>query len=458
MELKLFNTLSRQKEIFKPLKDKKVGLYTCGPTVYWYQHIGNLRSYIFADLLKRVLLFNDYKVKHVMNVTDVGHLTSDADEGEDKMEKAAQKEGKKAGEIADFYLKIFKEDFKKLNIIEPDVWCKATEHIKEQIEMIKKLEANGYIYQTKSAIYFDTSKFNDYGKLSGQKLDEKKIGVRGEVIVDSEKRNPQDFVLWFFTIGHFKDHILKWESPWGVGFPGWHIECSAMASKYLGEQFDIHTGGEDHIPVHHTNEIAQSEGAFGKKPWVRYWLHGAFLTFKGEKISKSQGGLYTVSELAEQGFDPLSYRYLCLMTHYRKPLSFSLDSLKAAQDGLNNLRRELPNDKGKVIKKYLDDFITAVNDDLNLPKALSVVQTIIKSSEKDQDKRATINKFDEVLGLGLNEVKQVKIPKEVLQLVKDRETARQQKNWQKADELRKEIEKLGYAVEDSAGGSQVVKK
>ncbi len=464
--LKLFNTLGRKKEVFKPLKDKEVGLYTCGPTVYWYQHIGNLRSYIFADLLKRVLLFNGYKVKHVMNVTDVGHLTSDADEGEDKMEKAAKKEGKKAGEIADFYLKIFKEDFKKLNIIEPNIWCKATEHIKEQIEMIKKLEVNGYTYQTKSAIYFDTSKFNDYGKLSGQKLDEKKVGVRDEVIVDNEKNNPQDFVLWFFTIGHFKDHVLRWESPWGIGFPGWHIECSAMASKYLGEQFDIHTGGEDHISVHHPNEIAQSEAAFGKKPWVRYWLHGAFLTFKGEKVSKSKGGLYTISELQEQDFEPLAYRYLCLMTHYRKPLSFSLESLKAAQEGLNGLKFEiakLKTGKGKVLEKYLAEFTEAVNDDLNLPKALSVVQAVIKSSEKDEDKRVTINKFDEVLGLNLD-IKEISrwATEEIEKKIEKYKNYKKEKNYQESDRLREEINKelvkFHLQLSDTAEGVKVVKK
>ncbi|MFH1225814.1 MAG: cysteine--tRNA ligase [bacterium] len=451
MELKLFNTLTRRKEEFKPLKNKTVGLYTCGPTVYWYQHIGNLRSYIFADLLKRVLLFNDYKVKHVMNVTDVGHLTSDTDEGEDKMEMAAKKEGKKASEIADFYWRIFKQDFKKLNIIEPNIWCKATEHIKEQIEMVKKLEKNGYAYRTSDGIYFDTAKFKDYNKMTNPPAG----GEGARVEKNPEKKNPSDFALWKFSEKPGQRQ-QEWQSPWGLGFPGWHIECSAMSSKYLGEQFDIHTGGEDHIAIHHPNEIAQSEAAFGKKPWVRYWLHGAFLTFKGEKVSKSKGGLYTVSELAEQSFDPLAYRYLCLMTHYRKPLSFSLASLKAAQEGLNNLRRELPDDKGKVIKKYLDDFIAAVNDDLNLPKALGVLQKVVKL--KDTGRRVTINEFDKVLGLGLNEVKQVKIPKEILKLVKERETARQEKNWQKADELRKEIEGLGYAVEDSAGGSQIVKK
>ncbi len=451
MEIKLFNTLTRRKEDFKPLKDKRVGLYTCGPTVYWYQHIGNLRSYVFSDLLKRVLLFNGYKVKHVMNITDVGHLTSNADEGEDKMEVATKKEGKKAGEIADYYWRIFKQDFKKLNIIEPNIWCKATEHIKEQIEMVKKLEQKGDTYKTSDGLYFDTSRVKDYGQLST--LKDIKEGARVEK--NPEKKNPSDFALWKFSE---KPGVRQqeWDSPWGLGFPGWHLECSAMSSKYLGEQFDIHTGGEDHIAIHHPNEIAQSEGAFGKKPWVKYWMHGAFLTFKGEKVSKSKGGLYTISELAEQGFEPLAYRYLCLMTHYRKPLSFSLASLKAAQDGLNNLRRELPDDKGKVLKKYLDDFTAAVNDDLNLPKSLGVLRRVIKS--KEIGRRATINEFDKVLGLGLNEVRQTKIPQVVLKLAEERETARQERDWSRADELRKKIEKLGYIIEDTTDSSRVIKK
>ncbi|MEM4245179.1 MAG: cysteine--tRNA ligase, partial [Candidatus Nanoarchaeia archaeon] len=294
MELKFYNTLTRKKEVFKPIHDKKVGIYTCGPTVYWYQHIGNLRSYIFSDLLKKVLLFNGYEVKHVMNVTDVGHLTSDADEGEDKIEKAAAKEGKSAKEIADYYWKVFRNDFKKLNIAEPTVWCKATEHIKEQIDLIKRLEKKGYTYRTDDGIYFDTSKFKDYGKLARLKKEGLEAGKRIEL---KDKKNITDFALWKFSE---KPGVRQqeWDSPWGVGFPGWHIECSAMSMKHLGEHFDIHTGGIDHIPVHHTNEIAQSEAATGKK-FVNYWMHGAFLTSKGEKISKSKGGLYTIAELEE---------------------------------------------------------------------------------------------------------------------------------------------------------------
>src|SRR3989344_4864807 len=326
MILKLFNTLGRKKQTFKPI-GKEVGIYSCGPTVYWYQHIGNLRSYIFADILKRVLLYNGFKVKHVINITDVGHLTGDRDEGEDKIEKAAMKEGKTASEIANYYLRIFKEDFKKLNITEPDIWCKATEHIKEQIELIKKLEKKGYTYKTSDGIYFNTLKLKDYGKLARLKIEKLEAGKR---IAVGEKKNKTDFALWKFSKEGEKRQ-QEWGSPFGVGFPGWHIECSAMSMKYLGEHFDIHTGGEDHIPIHHTNEIAQSECATGKK-FANYWMHIAFLMFKGEKVSKSKGGLYTISELEFEGYSPLDFRYLCLMTHYRKPLNFSLDNLVAARN------------------------------------------------------------------------------------------------------------------------------
>ena len=330
MSLKLYNTLSRKKEIFKPIKRDYVGMYSCGPTVYWYQHIGNLRSYLSWDVLKRTLEFNNYKVKHVMNITDVGHLTSDADTGEDKMEKAVKRERKTAKEIADFYLNAFKQDFKKLNIISPDIWPKATEHIKEQIELIKKLEERDYTYKTFDGIYFDTTRLKDYGKLARLKAEKIKPGKRIDI---GEKKHKTDFALWKFSE---KKGLRQqeWKSPWGTGFPGWHAECSAMAMKYLGESFDIHTGGQEHIPVHHTNEIAQSEAVTGKK-YVNYWIHGAWLLFKGEKVSKSTGGLYTISELEKKDFNPLIFRYLCLGTHYRKPLNFTMNKLKSANIGNN---------------------------------------------------------------------------------------------------------------------------
>ncbi|MEM4271123.1 MAG: cysteine--tRNA ligase, partial [Candidatus Pacearchaeota archaeon] len=428
-------------------------MYSCGPTVYWYQHIGNLRTYIFSDILKRVLLYNGFKVKHVMNITDVGHLTSDADTGKDKMELAAEREHKKASEIVEFYWKIFKEDFKKLNIIEPEIWCKATEHIKEQIELIKKLEEKGYTYKTKDGIYFDTSKFKDYGKLARLKKEGLKAGIRVSI---GEKKNPTDFALWKFSE---KPGLRQqeWQSPWGIGFPGWHIECSAMSMKYLGESFDIHTGGEDHIQIHHTNEIAQSEAATGKK-FVNYWLHGAFLTFKGEKVSKSKGGLYTISELEKMGFSPLSYRYLCLTTHYRKQLEFSLENLKNAQNSyerLKNIIKELRYD-GKINEKYLKDFEKAINNDLNMPKALQVLWKLVRD-EKAFGKIETIKKMDQVFGLSLLEKEEIRIPEEIMNLVKEREKARKEKNFKLSDELRQKIKEKGWWIDDTPKGPKVKK-
>ena len=290
MQLKLYNTLSRKKEVFKPIKKGSVGMYSCGPTVYWYQHIGNLRTYISNDILKRVLEFDGYNVKHIINVTDVGHLTSDSDTGEDKIEKAAKKEKKKASQIAEHYFKAFKSDFKKLNIISPSTWVWATKHIKEQIELIKILEKKGFTYQTSDGVYFDTSKLKDYGKLARLDFSKLKAGKRIDI---GEKKQKTDFALWKFS-EKLSKRQQEWKSPWGIGFPGWHLECSAMSSKYLGKQFDIHTGGQEHVPVHHTNEIAQSETAFGKKPWVKYWVHFGWLLSGGEKVSKSKGGLYTI--------------------------------------------------------------------------------------------------------------------------------------------------------------------
>jgi len=451
MILKLYNTLTRKKETFKPLKKNEVGIYSCGPTVYWYQHIGNLRTYIFSDILKRVLIYNGYKVKHVMNVTDVGHLTSDADEGEDKIEKAAKKEGKKASDIANFYLKIFKQDFEKLNIIEPDVWPKATEHIKEQIELIKKLEKKGYVYRTEDGIYFDTSKFKNYGKLAKLKKEGLEAGKRVAV---GEKKNKTDFALWKFSekLGLRQQ---EWKSPWGVGFPGWHIECSAMSSKYLGEQFDIHTGGEDHIPVHHTNEIAQSEASLGKK-WVNFWLHGSFLKFLGEKMSKSKGKIATISDLEKQEYPPLVYRYFVLTAHYRKQLNFSPDNLESAKISYNRLKRIISEikDDGKENKEYLDKFEKSINNDLDMPEALQVLWKLVRD-EKAEGKINTIKKMNSVLGLDLLKKEKVSVPEDVMKLVKDREQARKDKDWKKADGLREKIKKKGFQVDDTGEGSRV---
>jgi len=457
MALKLFNTLTRKKEVFKPIKNKTAGVYTCGPTVYWYQHTGNLRSYIFSDILKRVLLYDGYKVKHVMNVTDVGHLTSDADEGEDKIEKAAQKEHKNAKEIAEYYLKIFKEDFKKLNIIEPNVWSKATEHIAEQIELIKKLEKNGFTYKTSDGIYFDTSKMKDYGKMANLKNQKLEAGKRIDL---GEKKNITDFALWKFSPSTDSGQAKRqqeWNSPWGIGFPGWHIECSAMSMKHLGEHFDIHTGGIDHIPVHHTNEIAQNEGATGHKV-VNLWIHGEFLTSAGEKISKSKGGLFTLSELEEKGFNPMAFRYLMFTAHYRTPLNFSLQALQEAQNGyerLNNIISEIKDDK-KINKKYLEEFEKAIDNDLDMPKALSVLWKMLRD-QKAIGKIKTIAEMDKVFGLDLLKKEELKIPQEVEKLINERETARKNKDFKKSDELRDKIKELGYLVEDTIEGQKIKK-
>lgn len=460
MKLKLFNTLTRKKEVFKPIKKGAVGMYTCGPTVYWYQHIGNMRTYVFSDILRRVLEFNDLKVKHVMNVTDVGHLTSDRDEGDDKMEKAALKEGKKASEIAKFYFDLFVSDMKKLNIKLPWKWTWATKHIKEQIDLVKQLEKKGYTYETSDGIYFDSLKFKNYGKMA--KLDIS--GLRsGKRVARAEKKHKTDFALWKFS-GVAGRRQQEWDSPWGLGFPGWHLECSAMSMKYLGKNFDIHTGGEDHVPIHHTNEIAQSESATGKK-FVNYWLHGAFLLNRGEKVSKSKGGLYTVSELEEQGYSPLDYRYLILMTHYRKPLQFSLENLDAAKNAVNKLRGKIAEIKKFKVKgrdmskKYLKDFEDAVNDDLSMPRALDVMWKVINDlSFGWKEKMNLLGVFDRVLALDISKVEDsVKIPEKVARLMKERGILREKKLWVEADVVRERIREEGFVVEDRSGGQELRK-
>ncbi len=456
----LYNTLTRKKEIFKPIKNKEVKIYSCGPTVYWYQHIGNLRTYIFNDILKRVLLYNKYKVKQIINVTDVGHLTGDSDEGEDKIEKAAQKEGKKAGEIAEFYFSVFKKDLEKLNILPPSKWPKATEHIKEQIELIKKLEKKGYAYKTSDGIYFDSSKFNDYGKLANINVKGLQAGKR---ISLGEKKNKTDFALWKFSESP-GIRQQEWGSPWGVGFPGWHIECSAMSMKYLGEHFDIHTGGEDHIPIHHTNEIAQSEASTGKK-FVNYWLHGAFLlNQEGKKVSKSTGGLYTISELEEMNYSPLSFRYLCLQTHYKKPLRFSLEALDAAKNAYEKLSRKIieikkQEHKGKdLTKEYENSFKETINDDLNIPKALDILWRVIDDFNFSPKKKIKLlEKFDSVLGLGIKGMEETLTiaPKEIENLINEREKLRKAKLWEEADIIRERIKEKGYDVEDTSKGPKI---
>lgn len=459
MGLELYNTLNRKKELFKSLKSNNVGFYSCGPTIYWFQHIGNLRTYIFNDLLKRVLLYNKYKVKHVMNYTDVGHLTSDSDTGEDKMEKAVKREGKTAKEVSDYYAKIFEEDCRKLNIIKPKIVCKATDHIKEQIDLIRKLEKKGYTYKTSDGIYFDTSKLNDYGKLANLNIKDLQEGKRIDI---REKRSKTDFALWKFSSENEKRQ-QEWDFEGRKGYPGWHLECSAMSSKYLGKQFDIHTGGKEHIPVHHTNEIAQSESAFGKKPWVKYWVHSEWLTFKGEKISKSTGGLYTISELEKKGFNPLDFRYLCLTASYRKGLNFDLTSLEAARNSyerLKNIILDLKNKKDSKggIKEYKKKFLEAVNDDINIPKALALTWEMLKDNGLgSREKYFLIVDFDKVFGLDLKNIRKEIIPEEIKLLAEERENYRKLKDFKKSDEIREEIKKKGYHVEDSSKGYEIKK-
>jgi len=456
--LKLYNTLTRKKENFKPLKDNEVRMYVCGPTVYYFAHIGNFRAYVFADTLRRVLKMNNFKIKHVMNLTDVGHLTSDEDEGEDKIEREAKKENKTPSEIADFYTKYFFQDFEKLNNEKPEIVCKATEHIKEMIELIKRLEKNGYTYVGENGnVYFNTSKFSDYGKLAKLNLEELKAGARIEV--DENKKNPRDFVLWFVEDGSkFKNHLLKWKSPWGEGWPGWHIECSAMSIKYLGEQFDIHTGGEDHIPVHHTNEIAQSECATGKKPWVKNWMHVSFLQFNSKKMSKSSGGILKVQDLIDKGFSPMHLRYFYLSGHYRKPLNFTIENMENAKESYDRLKKIISNfvDDKCFNENYFSEFKTSLDDDLNTPNALQVLWKFVRD-ENAKGKIQTLKKFDEVLGLKLFERENLKIPAEVLKLAKEREHARKEKNWKLSDELREKIKHLGFKIDDTEKGSEFEK-
>lgn len=455
MTLKLYNTLTRKKETFKPIKAGEVGFYGCGPTVYWYQHIGNLRRYIIEDILYRALLMNKYKVKHVINVTDVGHLTSDADEGEDKVEKAAAKERKTAKDITQHYFNAFLEDLKKVNFTGPDKWTWATDYIQEQIGLVKTLEEKGYVYKTSDGIYFDTSKFKDYSKFAKLNIKGLEAGKRVDV---GEKKNPTDFALWKFSQPEEKRQ-QEWDSPWGKGFPGWHVECSAMSLKELGKQFDIHTGGIDHIPVHHTNEIAQTECATGKHPWVNYWVHANHLVLKEGKMSKSSGVIIRISDLEKKGYSPLAFRYLCLLTHYRKKIEFDFRILDSAQTTYTRLENTISEfqDDGKINKEYLQQFEDAINDDLNTPNALQVLQNFVKDKDA-KGKVQTIAKFDEVLGLDLLKKEEIEVPKEVQDLVKQREQARKDKDFKTSDELRDKINKLGFSVADTDNGSVVGKK
>jgi cysteinyl-tRNA synthetase len=474
LPLQLFNTLSREKKEFKPIEEGKVGLYTCGPTVYQYAHIGNLRTYIFEDLLVRSLRLFGYQVRHVMNITDVGHLTDDADQGEDKMLKGAREQSKSVWDIAEFYKEAFFTDLNALNISMPDILCRATEHIQDMIDLIRRLEAAGFTYQAGGNVYFDVGKDPDYGKLSGQIREDRKAGAR--IAVDLNKRNPHDFVLWF-TRSKFEHQAMLWDSPWGRGYPGWHIECSAMSMKYLGEQFDIHCGGIDHIPVHHTNEIAQSEAATGRKPWVRFWLHGEFLVLAREKMAKSASNFLTLSTLTDRGYNPLDYRYFCLGAHYRSPLQFSFEAMDAARSGrLNLIERVLrlkeeqgatgpaePEALDAAARGRLHRFREELADDLNVPRALAVFWELIKDDRinPQQRLRAAVE-MDRVLALGVAGMEpQSTAPEfraEVQALIEERQKARSSKDYARADAIRNQLRRMGVILEDTPSGPRWKKK
>jgi cysteinyl-tRNA synthetase len=454
MELRLFDTYSRSLCEFQPIHKKFVGMYACGPTVYDYAHIGNLRTYIFEDVLKRVLILNGYTVKHVVNITDVGHLVSDADEGEDKMEKGSKRTGKTAWEIAEIYTKAFKNDIERLNIIEPTIWCKATDHIQEQIELIRCIEKNSYTYRTQDGVYFDTSKLKNYGYLARLDIEGLQAGSRIDI---GEKRNVTDFALWKFSPKDQKRQ-MEWSSPWGTGFPGWHIECSAMSAKYLGSVFDIHCGGEDHIPIHHTNEIAQSEACYGTK-LANFWMHGYFLQIDAEKMSKSAGGFLRLQSLIDKGYDPIAYRYFCFTGHYRAKLNFTWDGLDGAEKSFDRLRSLVHDlgDSGNIDRDYIQRFMDQVNDDLNMPRALAVVWELLKSNLTNGTKKATILEFDRVFGLGLGEWKPPigEVPESIKILVERRQSARKNKLWSEADAIRTEIFNAGFEVEDTPDGYRI---
>lgn len=466
--MKLYNTWSRKLEEFKPIDPPKVGIYICGPTVYDYAHIGHSRSYVNSDVLVRVLGWLDYEVKAVMNITDVGHLTSDADTGEDKVEKKAKEEKKTAEEIAEFYTDDFWQMADKLKIGRPKIVVKATEHIKEMIELVKRLEEKGMTYKISDGIYFDTSKFKDYGQLA--RLDIKGLKEGARVEKNPEKKQLTDFALWKFSSKN-EQRQMEWDSPWGKGFPGWHIECSAMSMKYLGESFDVHTGGVDHISTHHTNEIAQSEAVTGKT-FVNYWFHSEMLSVEGKKMSKSLKNFVRLAEVEKKGFEPLVLRYLFLTGHYRSKMNFTWKSLAAAQEAYVKLRSMVAGWQGKKGRTVMSEeklakvqvlalqFRQAVEDDLAMPQALAVVWQMVKSNIPEQDKWELIQDWDKVLGLRLGEIRNqaVKIPEKIKVLMVKREELRKQKKWQEADRLRCNIEKKGYKVEDTVHTTRAVLK
>ncbi len=473
--MKLFNTLSRTIEELQPFQDRTVGLYACGPTVYDFAHLGHMRGYAMNDVLVRALRHAGFIVKHVMNITDVGHLVSDADEGEDKMEKGARKYGKSVWDIAKEFEKFFWGSTDSMGIKRPDISCRATDHIKEQIALIGQLEKNGYAYVIEDGVYFDTTKFPDYGNLARLNIESLKAGARVEIV--KGKKNVTDFALWKFSPKNGKRQ-MEWESPWGKGFPGWHIECSAMSMKYLGDQFEIHTGGIDHIPVHHTNEIAQSEAATGKKPFVKYWVHHNFLRIDNEKMSKSLGNFYTINDVVKRGFSPMALRLLFLGAHYRDELNFTWDALQASQTAWERLlklavqfkkeenRTELSEEKLKKIDDFRARFFTAIENDLGIPQALAVFWEVTKSNIPSGDKFELLREFDEVLGLEMEkhaeEFMQTAqsahvqdVPEPIKNLAEARKIAKDQKDFIQADALRKQIEEKGWKIVDTAQGYQL---
>lgn len=460
----LQNTLTREKEIFKPIKDKKVGMYNCGPTVYGAPHIGNLRSYVFADMLRKMFEYNGFEVTQVINITDVGHLVSDEDDGDDKVEKAAKRAGKTAEEITSFYTEVFFSDLKSLNIdTKNTIFPKATEHINEQIDFIKTLEEKEYTYKTSDGIYFDTSKFSSYGTLAMLDIKGLKEGARVKKI--NEKKNITDFALWKFSPENSNTEEKRqqeWESPWGIGFPGWHIECSAMSEKYLGEQFDIHTGGIDHVPVHHTNEIAQSESVTGKQH-VNYWMHNNFVNVDGEKMSKSLGNIITLKDIRNKGFSPIAYRYWLLTANYDTLVNFTYEALDGANTAFSKLQKYITeyskDDNGVVEKGYKEKFCKYINDDINTSRVIALIWELVKDNNvSDKNKKATILDFDKILRLGLadTQAKQEEIiPEKVQELAERRAQARATSNWQESDSLRNEINKLGYEIKDTDEGAEI---
>lgn len=470
--MKIYNTMTRSKEEFKPLDSECVKIYSCGPTVYNYAHIGNMRTYVFMDLLRRVLRLNGYKLQHVMNITDVGHLTSDSDEGEDKMEKAARTQQKTPWEIAAHFTAVFFKDLERLNIETPELTPKATEHIDEMIAFVEELCEKGYGYETSDGIYFDIAKFPHYGRLSRANLEEQLAGASERVEINTEKRHPADFAIWKKAP---KEHIMQWPSPWGMGYPGWHIECSTMSREYLGDCFDIHTGGVDHIPIHHENEIAQSEALTGKKS-VDYWMHGEFLLVNNGKMSKSLGNTYTISDLIEKGYSPLAYRYFCLNGNYRNKLNFTWEALDAAQVSLNRLYEALAKHKaaagGKLpagtVAAWRQEFTEAVSDDLNVPLGVGILWKALRHPEKSREVYEFALFTDQILGLSMEanagtagqeeEAQATEISPEIRALVEQRTEAKKNRDFRTADEIRDRLKAMGVTLIDTKEGVRIVKE